>query len=140
MAFTLPDLPYAYDALEPSIDARTMEIHHTKHHATYSKNLDNAISGHSDLEAMSIEELCAKLAGIPESIRTAVRNHGGGHYNHSLFWSIMAPPGGGSGTPGSTRAPRRPDPGSAGRGSRRRSSSGDCPGSAWSRHTTIRRR
>ncbi len=97
MAFTLPDLPYAYDALEPSIDARTMEIHHTKHHATYVKNRDNAISGHSDVEAMSIEELCAKLASIPDAIRTAVRNHGGGHYDHSLFWSIMAPPGGAGG-------------------------------------------
>ncbi|MHC4108072.1 MAG: superoxide dismutase [Planctomycetota bacterium] len=97
MAFTLPDLPYAYDALEPSIDARTMEIHHSKHHATYVKNLDNAVAGHSDVETLSIDELCAKLAGTPEAIRTAVRNNGGGHYNHSLFWSIMAPPSGAGG-------------------------------------------
>jgi Fe-Mn family superoxide dismutase len=96
MAFTLPDLPYAYDALEPSIDARTMEIHHGKHHAGYVAKLNAAIEGHADLGAMSIDELCASLDKVPESIRGAVRNNGGGHFNHSLFWSVMA---GGGGAP-----------------------------------------
>ncbi len=98
MAHTLPDLPYAFDALEPHIDARTMEIHHGKHHNTYVTNLNNAIGGKPDLESKSIEELCQDLAGVPEDIRTAVRNNGGGHYNHSLFWNIMGPNGGGSPT------------------------------------------
>ncbi|WP_024850279.1 superoxide dismutase [Hydrogenovibrio kuenenii] len=84
MAFTLPDLPYDYDALEVSIDARTMEIHHTKHHNTYITNLNNAIAG-SELEDKSIEELCANAG----SISPAVRNNGGGHWNHSFFWNIM---------------------------------------------------
>ena len=95
MAFTLPDLPYAHDALEPSIDARTMEIHHGKHHNAYVTKLNDAIAGNSALESMSIETLCADIEKVPEAIRGAVRNNGGGHYNHSLFWTVMAPDGGG---------------------------------------------
>jgi Fe-Mn family superoxide dismutase len=93
MAHSLPDLPYAYDALEPVIDARTMEIHHTKHHNTYVTSLNTALEGHDDLAAKSVEDLISGLDAVPESIRTAVRNHGGGHANHSLFWQIMAPAG-----------------------------------------------
>jgi Fe-Mn family superoxide dismutase len=89
LAFELPPLPYAFDALEPTIDARTMEIHHDKHHQTYVTNLNNAIAGNAELEAMSIEELVKNLDKVPEDKRTAVRNNGGGHYNHSLFWLIM---------------------------------------------------
>jgi Fe-Mn family superoxide dismutase len=92
MAHSLPDLPYAYDALEPVIDARTMEIHHTKHHNTYVTSLNTALEGH-DLAAKRVEDLISDLDAVPESIRTAVRNHGGGHANHSLFWQIMAPAG-----------------------------------------------
>ncbi len=100
MAFTLPALPYGYAALEPSIDARTMEIHHTKHHNGYVTNLNTAISGHADLEAMSIVDLCTNLNKVPKDIRTAIRNNGGGHFNHSLFWTVMAPAGkGGGGAP-----------------------------------------
>ena len=91
MAYTLPDLPYAHDALEPVIDARTMEIHHGKHHNTYITNLNAALEGHDDLAARSIEELIRDLDSVPEDIRTAVRNNGGGHANHSLFWQLMAP-------------------------------------------------
>jgi Fe-Mn family superoxide dismutase len=91
MAHALPDLPYAYDALEPVIDARTMEIHHTKHHNTYVTGINTALEGHDDLAAKSIEDLISDLDSVPEDIRTAVRNHGGGHANHSLFWQIMAP-------------------------------------------------
>lgn len=91
----LPALPYAHDALEPHIDAQTMEIHHGKHHNAYVTNLNNAIAGHPDLEAKSVEELVADLSAVPESIRGAVRNHGGGHANHSLFWTVMSPSGGG---------------------------------------------
>ena len=93
MAHSLPDLPYAYDALEPVIDARTMEIHHTKHHNTYVTSLNTALEGHDDLAAKSVEDLIIGLDAVPESISTAVRNHGGGHANHSLFWQIMAPAG-----------------------------------------------
>jgi Fe-Mn family superoxide dismutase len=93
MAHSLPDLPYAYDALEPVIDARTMEIHHTKHHNTYVTSLNTALEGHDDLAAKSVEDLISGLDAVPESIGTAVRNHGGGHANHSLFWQIMAPAG-----------------------------------------------
>lgn len=93
MAHSLPDLPYAYDALEPVIDARTMEIHHTKHHNTYVTSLNAALEGHDDLAAKSVEDLISDLDAVPEGIRTAVRNHGGGHANHSLFWQIMAPAG-----------------------------------------------
>ncbi len=96
MAHTLPDLPYAYDALEPHVDARTMEIHHTKHHQGYVNKLNAALEGHADLQAKSIEDLLRGIDAVPESIRTAVRNNGGGHANHSLFWTIMSPNGGGT--------------------------------------------
>jgi Fe-Mn family superoxide dismutase len=96
MAFELPPLPYAEDALEPNIDARTMSIHHDKHHAGYTNNLNNALEGHSGLAAKSIEDLLGDLGSVPESIRTAVRNNGGGYANHSLFWRTMGPDGGGS--------------------------------------------
>src|SRR5690606_36987599 len=98
MAHTLPDLPYPFDALEPHIDARTMEIHHDEHHTTYVTNLNNALEGHADLQSKSIEELLSNLDAIPENIRTVVRNNGGGHYNHSLFWTIMGPGKGGEPT------------------------------------------
>ncbi len=91
MSFTLPDLPYAFDALEPYVDARTMEIHHDKHHAGYVAKLNAAIEGRAELDGMCIGTLCRNLQSVPEDIRAAVRNNGGGHYNHSLFWSIMGP-------------------------------------------------
>jgi superoxide dismutase, Fe-Mn family len=94
MAYTLPALPYAYDALEPYIDAQTMEIHHTKHHQAYVNNVNAALAG-SPLESKSVEELIADLGAVPEDKRTAVRNNGGGHANHSLFWTIMAKNAGG---------------------------------------------
>ncbi len=94
MAFELPSLPYAEDALEPHIDARTMGIHHGKHHAAYTGNLNAAIEGTS-LDGMSIEAILADLDAVPENIRTAVRNNGGGYANHNLFWQIMGPNGGG---------------------------------------------
>ncbi len=96
MAHTLPELPYAANALEPHVDARTMEIHHGKHHATYVKNLNAALEKHPELESKSIEELLSDIASLPEDIRTAVRNNGGGHYNHSLFWQVMGPDAGGA--------------------------------------------
>ncbi|MGV3486838.1 MAG: superoxide dismutase [Planctomycetaceae bacterium] len=95
MAYTLPSLPYAYDALEPSIDARTMEIHHTKHHQAYINNVNAAIAG-TPLESKSVEDLIANLDAVPADKRTAVRNNGGGHANHSLFWTIMGPGKGGA--------------------------------------------
>ena len=95
MTFELPPLPYAVDALEPHIDAMTMRIHHDKHHAGYTNNLNNALSGNADLEAKSIEEILANLDSVPEAIRAAVRNNGGGYANHTLFWSIMGPNAGG---------------------------------------------
>ncbi|NDJ34428.1 MAG: superoxide dismutase [Chloroflexi bacterium] len=95
MAFELPDLPYAHDALEPSIDQQTMEIHHGKHHQGYTNKLNAALEGHDDLQSKSIEDLLSDLSAIPEDIRTAVRNNGGGFYNHSLFWPSMSPDGGG---------------------------------------------
>ncbi|MDA8745363.1 superoxide dismutase [Rubripirellula amarantea] len=95
MAYSLPDLPYAYDALEPSIDARTMEIHHTKHHQAYINNVNNAISG-TDLEGKSIEDLISNLSSVPDDKKGAVRNNGGGHANHSLFWTVMGPGKGGA--------------------------------------------
>lgn len=98
MAYTLPALPYAYNALEPHIDARTMEIHHTKHHQAYINNVNTALEGHPDLAAKSVEDLITDLAAVPEAIRTAVRNNGGGHANHTLFWTIMAPNAGGEPT------------------------------------------
>lgn len=91
MAFTLPDLPYAFDALEPAIDARTMEIHHDKHHKTYVDNLNAALAKHPECESFGLEELLTGLQRLPEDIRTAVRNNAGGHYNHSLFWKMMTP-------------------------------------------------
>ena len=91
----VPQLGYSYDALEPHIDARTMEIHHTKHHAAYVANLNKALEGHAELAAKSVEDLISDMASIPEAIRGAVRNHGGGHANHSLFWNVMAASGGG---------------------------------------------
>lgn len=91
----VPQLGYSYDALEPHIDARTMEIHHTKHHAAYVANLNKALEGHAELAAKSVEDLISDMTSIPEAIRGAVRNHGGGHANHSLFWNVMAASGGG---------------------------------------------
>ncbi|WP_323704744.1 superoxide dismutase [Mammaliicoccus sp. Dog046] len=90
MAFELPKLPYAYDALEPHIDKETMEIHHTKHHNTYVTKLNDAVKG-TDLESKSIEEIVKNLNSVPDDIRTAVQNNGGGHYNHSLFWELLTP-------------------------------------------------
>lgn len=95
MPFELPELPYAYDALEPHLDARTMEIHHTKHHQTYIDKLNAALEGQDELADEPIEAILADLEAVPEKIRTAVRNHGGGHANHSLFWTVMSPDGGG---------------------------------------------
>ena len=96
MPHTLPALPYAHNALEPHIDARTMEIHHGKHHQAYITNLNNALAGNADLEAKSAAELIADLSAVPDAIRGAVRNNGGGHVNHSFFWTIMAPGKGGA--------------------------------------------
>ena len=98
MAYTTPDLPYAFDALEPHIDAQTMEIHHDKHHAGYVSKLNAALEGHDDLAAHSVEDLMRNLSSVPEGARTAIRNNGGGHANHSLFWTILSPSGGGSPT------------------------------------------
>ncbi len=98
--FTLPDLPYAYDALEPHIDKETMNIHHTKHHNTYVTKLNAALEGHDDLANKSIEDILANLDAVPENIRTAVRNNGGGHANHSLFWTLLSANGGGEPTGG----------------------------------------
>lgn len=96
MPFELPPLPYAFDALEPHIDARTMEIHHDKHHATYVTNLNKALESAPDLAALSIADLLRNLNQVPESVRAAVRNNGGGHANHSMFWQLMAPNAGGA--------------------------------------------
>lgn len=93
--FTLPDLPYSYNALEPYIDERTMQIHHDKHHGAYVKNLNDALSGLEQFSNITIEQLLQKLSDVPESVRTKVRNNGGGHYNHSLFWLVMSPKAGG---------------------------------------------
>jgi Fe-Mn family superoxide dismutase len=95
MAYELPKLPYAYDALEPHIDARTMEIHHTKHHQAYITNVNNALKDHPELSRKSVEDLIRNLNEVPENIRTVVRNNGGGHANHSFFWQIMGPNAGG---------------------------------------------
>ena len=94
MTFTLPPLPYAFDALEPYIDAKTMEIHHDKHHGAYVTNLNKALEGQADLQKHTVEELLANLNKVPENVRTAVRNNGGGHMNHSLFWKILKKDGG----------------------------------------------
>ena len=101
MKYELPKLPYAYDALEPYIDARTMETHYTKHHQTYVTKLNDALAKHPEIADRPLAELLGDLASVPEDIRTAVRNHGGGHANHSFFWAIMAAPraGGGGGEP-----------------------------------------
>ncbi|MDQ3878429.1 MAG: superoxide dismutase [Actinomycetota bacterium] len=95
MPYTLPELPYDYSALEPHIDAKTMEIHHTKHHKTYVDKLNAAIEGHSDLEYDNVDDLLKNFSNVPSDIQGPVRNHGGGHSNHSLFWTIMGPDGGG---------------------------------------------
>src|SRR5688572_9207405 len=96
--FTVPPLPYAFDALEPHIDARTMEIHHGKHHAAYVTNLNKAVAEFPDLKKKSVEELLMGLNSAPEQVRTAIRNNGGGHYNHTLFWQMMKAQGGGEPT------------------------------------------
>lgn len=98
MAFELPALPYAFDALEPHIDSQTMQIHHGKHHAAYTNNLNKALEGHADLQGKTIEQLLGSLDSLPEAIRTAVRNNGGGYANHNLFWQVMNPNGGGAPT------------------------------------------
>ncbi|UYZ20783.1 superoxide dismutase [Mesobacillus jeotgali] len=98
MAFELPQLPYAYDALEPHIDKETMNIHHTKHHNTYVTNLNNALEGNEELLSKTVEEVVSNLDAVPEAARTAVRNNGGGHANHSLFWQVISPNGGGEPT------------------------------------------
>lgn len=97
MAYTLPALPYAYDALEPNIDAKTMEIHHTKHHQTYINNINAAIEG-TAWEKLTVEELVSKVNEVPADIKNVVINNGGGHANHSLFWTVMSPQGGGNPT------------------------------------------
>lgn len=98
MTYKLPELPYAYDALEPQIDEATMKLHHDKHHNGYVNNANAALEGHEDLQKLSVEELLAKLDEVPEDIRTALRNNAGGHANHSLFWEILSPEGGGEPT------------------------------------------
>jgi Fe-Mn family superoxide dismutase len=98
MAHTLPSLPYCTDALEPHIDKLTMEIHHGKHHATYVNNLNAALEKHPELQSKSVEDLLRGINGVPEDIRTLVRNHGGGHANHSMFWQVMGPKAGGAPT------------------------------------------
>lgn len=98
MAHELPPLPYAYDALEPHVDEQTMRIHHDKHHAAYIKNLDAAVEKHPALQSKSLDELMGDLASVPEDVRTAVRNNGGGHWNHSMFWQVMGPNAGGDPT------------------------------------------
>ncbi len=95
MAHEVPALPYPFDALEPHVDARTMEIHHDKHHAAYVSKLNEALEGHPDLQEKRVEDLLRDIDSVPDDIRTAVRNHGGGHANHSLFWTVMSPDGGG---------------------------------------------
>ncbi len=102
MAHELPPLPYDYAALEPHVDAKTMQIHHDLHHGAYVNKLNAALAGHSDLQDKTIEDLLKSLASLPEAIRGAVRNNGGGHYNHTLFWTIMTP--GGSNEPGGALA------------------------------------
>src|SRR3954451_6047802 len=96
MAYELPPLPYSFDALEPHFDAMTMEIHHDKHHAAYVTNVNKAIAGKADLEKKSVEELISNLEAVPADIRGAVRNNGGGHANHSMFWKLMGPGAGGA--------------------------------------------
>src|SRR5580658_11378884 len=95
MAYQLPALPYAFDALEPYIDAKTMEIHHDKHHGAYVMNLNKALEGQTELEKLGVEQLISHLDRVPDNVRTAVRNNGGGHANHSMFWKLMKKGGGG---------------------------------------------
>lgn len=102
--FTLPPLPYAADSLEPHIDARTMELHHDRHHAAYVNNLNEAVRDHGELARQPLQEILANLNNVPESIRTKVRNNGGGHANHSMFWQVMAPPGQGGQPEGELKA------------------------------------
>ncbi|MCL4392297.1 superoxide dismutase [Patescibacteria group bacterium] len=96
--FELPKLPYSYDALEPHIDAKTMEIHYTKHHAGYVAKLNDALAGFPELQKKTVRELVEELQNMPDSVKSAVKNHGGGHFNHSLFWELMKPQGGGTPT------------------------------------------
>ncbi len=131
---SLPDLGYAHDALEPYIDARTMEIHHGKHHQAYVTNLNNALDGHPDLAGRTIEELLRDIVAVPEAIRTAVRNHGGGHANHSLFWSSMSASGGGEPTGALASGSDPPPGGSSGAGG-----AGSCGRMAASSPSTRRR-
>jgi Fe-Mn family superoxide dismutase len=98
MTHNVPPLPYPFDALEPYIDAKTMEIHHDKHHGAYVTNLNKALEGHPELQKLPVEELLAQIGNVPEAVRTAVRNNGGGHLNHSMFWKIMKKGGGGEPT------------------------------------------
>ena len=98
MAFELPPLPYDYSALEPAIDTQTMQLHHDKHHAAYVTNLNNALQGLTQFDGMSVEDILRRIADVPENVRMAVRNNGGGHSNHSMFWQIMKPNGGGEPT------------------------------------------
>jgi Fe-Mn family superoxide dismutase len=105
MPFTLPELPYAENALEPAIDARTMNIHRTKHHQAYVTNLNKALETHPDWAAKSIDEICTRIGEVPEAVRGAVRNNGGGHWNHAFFWTTLAPAGqGGSPSPSLAKA------------------------------------
>lgn len=98
MAFELPPLPYSYDALEPYIDAQTMQFHHDNHHATYVKNLNGAVEKHPELQSMSPEDMLRNINSVPDDVRKVVRNNGGGHVNHTMFWEIMSPNGGGEPT------------------------------------------
>ena len=98
MAHELPPLPYAYNALEPHVDEQTMQIHHDKHHAAYVKNLNAALEKHSELQSKSLDDLLGNLATVPEDVRTAIRNNGGGHWNHTMFRQVMGPNGGGAPT------------------------------------------
>src|SRR5699024_768674 len=98
MAFTLPDLPYAYDALEPNFDKETMTLHHDKHHAAYVNNANAALEKHPELADKSVEELLKEIDSVPEDIRTAIRNNAGGHANHAMFWELLSPNGGGEPT------------------------------------------
>jgi superoxide dismutase, Fe-Mn family len=98
MAFELPPLPYAFDALEPYIDAQTMQIHHDNHHGTYVSKLNSALESHTDLQSKSIDELIRDLQSLPDAVKGAVRNNGGGHFNHTIFWTLMAPNAGGEPT------------------------------------------
>src|SRR5437764_15241221 len=98
MAFELPALPYPFNALEPHIDAQTMEIHHDRHHATYVNNVNGALEKHPELGEKTIEQLLGDLGSVPEDVRTVVRNNGGGQYNHSIFWTLMGPDAGGEPT------------------------------------------